>query len=271
MLTDQHYVTVRKYRDKYKIVVIPGYDPTIDKTSVGCSSHDEKLDCNVSRARAKIYEYAYCNDWQWFVTITLDKLKYDRYNLEKFHKDLTKWLNNYKRKIGNKIDFLLIPETHEDGAWHIHGLLNGLPVEFLKQFQHGDRMSKEIADRVRSGEVIYNWLDCAKKFGFVTLTSVRSHAAVSAYVTKYATKDLSRLVNEVRGHMYYVSRGLNTSDEVKKGFVYTGNMNMSFDFEGKFCSVKWVKDLADVYRVFDLDDTVHNIDLNIEDFEELEL
>lgn len=260
----QHYVTVRKYRDKYKIVVMPGYDPNDHGSSLklGCSSYDEKLDCSVSRSRGKIYEYAYCNDWDWFVTMTLDPKKYDRYDLDTWHKDLTKWLNNYKRKIGNKIDFLLIPEKHNNGAWHIHGLLAGLPESVLSPFPEGTPLY---------GSEYLNWQDYSKKFGYCSVGAVKSHEAVCGYVTKYATKDLSRLVSVVGAPMYYVSRGLNISEEYKKDFVYTGFLNMSFDYEGKYCSVKWVDDLPSVNRVFDQDDTIHNIDLDLSDFEELEV
>ena len=35
--------------------------------------NDEKLDSNISRARSRVYEYAMCNPWQHFVTLTLNK------------------------------------------------------------------------------------------------------------------------------------------------------------------------------------------------------
>ena len=37
--------------------------------------NDEKLDSNISRARSRVYEYAMCNPWQHFVTLTLNKKK----------------------------------------------------------------------------------------------------------------------------------------------------------------------------------------------------
>ncbi len=262
MLYEQHYVTVRKYRDRYKIVVMPGYDPDRSRSRADGFSFDQKLDVSVSRARAKIYEYAYCNDWEWFVTMTLDKQKYDRYDLETWHKDLTKWLQNYKRKIGKKIDFLLIPEKHSDGAWHIHGLLAGLPESVLSPFPKGTPLH---------GSDYLNWEDYAKKFGYCSVGAVKSHEAVCGYVTKYATKDLSRLVDQVGSHMYYCSRDLNISEEYKKGFVYTGSLDFSPDYEGKHCSIKWVDDLPSINRIFEQDDTIHMVDLDISEFEELEL
>ena len=58
------------------------------------SQNDFKLDEAISRARSKIFELAICNPWDYFFTGTLDKDKYDRADLSKFHKDFTKWLQN---------------------------------------------------------------------------------------------------------------------------------------------------------------------------------
>lgn len=261
MLYDQHYVVVRKYRDKYKIVVMPGYNPNRIKSG-DCSSYSEKLENNVSRSRQKIFEYAYCNDWDWFVTMTLDQTKYDRHDLNTWHEDLTHWLRNYKRKIGNKIDFLLVPERHKDGAWHIHGLLAGLPESVLSPFPVGTPLY--------DSEYL-NWHDYAKKYGFCSVGRVGNHEAVSKYITKYVTKDMARMNNEVGAHLYYCSRGLKKSEEFKKDFVYTGFLDFSPDYEGEYCSVKWVDDLPSVNRIFDQDDTIHTIDLDLSEFEELEM
>lgn len=44
--------------------------------------NDTKLDNNFSRARSMVLQYALCNPWDDFFTGTLDKAKYDRYNLD---------------------------------------------------------------------------------------------------------------------------------------------------------------------------------------------
>ena len=79
-----------------------------------------KFDSSLSRARSKFFELSYCNNWDYFITVTLDKNKYDRFNLEKFHKDFTTFLYEYKHR-KYKIAFLIIPEKHLSGAWHFHG------------------------------------------------------------------------------------------------------------------------------------------------------
>ena len=127
--------------------------------------NDEKLDRNISRAKGKIFELAFCNPWDFFFTATLNPAKYDRSNLEKFHNDLTRFLRRYV-----KIDFLLIPELHTDGeSWHMHGFLRGISIDSLKQFRIGDSMGKGIAEKVLKGDVVYNWPAYQEKFGFCDL------------------------------------------------------------------------------------------------------
>ena len=209
--------------------------------------NDSKVDENIARARSKIFELGYCNPWQWFFTGTLDGKKYDRTNLEKFHKDLTQWIRNYNKKHGIKIDFLLIPELHKDGkSWHIHGLLNGLPADHLHRFQIGDKMGKALADKVRRGDVVYSWSSYADKFGFCDLEGVKNHEAVCKYITKYCTEELGRCVTEVGAHLYYRSRGLNESRLIKKGTAHAWSAPLYNDgFSNDYCEVVWREVFSD--------------------------
>ena len=200
----------------------------------------EKMRESKSRARAKIFELAFCNPWQWFFTGTLDKSKYDRSDLKKWHKDFTKWLHNYSvRKIGHKLDFLLIPELHADGdSWHMHGLINGLPADHLDRFELGQKMSSRLAFKVRQGEVCYNWRAYAEKFGFCDLEPVKDYEAVSKYCTKYITKSLQHSVKEYGAHLYYHSRGLQTSQLVAVGTF--DDVLPAPEYSNDFCSVSWL-------------------------------
>ena len=60
--------------------------------------NENKLENNLSRAKSKIFQYAMCNDFEYFVTLTLDSKKYDRYNLSKFIKDLGQMIRNNRKK-----------------------------------------------------------------------------------------------------------------------------------------------------------------------------
>ncbi len=200
--------------------------------------NENKLDDNIARAKDRIFDLAYCNPWQYFFTGTLDASKYNRQDLEKFHKDLSQWILNQNKKDGFDIKFLLIPELHSDGkSWHMHGFIMGLPPEQLRQFRIGDRMGKAIADKVIRGDVVYNWPAYAAKFGFCDLEPIKNQEAVSKYVTKYINKNLGKCVSGLGAHLYYHSRGLKTAEVVKKGYFF-GKFPVSYC--GDFCTVGWL-------------------------------
>lgn len=89
---------------------------------------------NISRAKNTILGYGKCNEWDYFVTFTLDPYKYNRFNLDAWRKDFAQYIRNMRRKTGYEIKYLLIPERHQDGAWHMHGLIAGLPWDSLEKF-----------------------------------------------------------------------------------------------------------------------------------------
>ena len=74
-------------------------------------SNDEKLKNNICRARNKILEYVLCNDFVYFVTLTLKPDKFDRKNLQEFIKKLGKFINNYNNRKSANIKYLLIPSS----------------------------------------------------------------------------------------------------------------------------------------------------------------
>ena len=220
----------------------------VKKNVVKCSVNDDKLSCNISRAKSMIFEYAFCNEWDYFFTGTLDATKYVRSDLEKYHKDFTQWLRDYKKRTGQKIDFLLIPELHKDGkSWHMHGFLKGVPLEKLHQFQIGDKMGKYIAEKVKRGDTVYNWCDYADKFGFCDLEPIKSAEGVSKYITKYITKDLANCVTKLNAHMFYHSRPLSRAVTVKSG---TMSVNIIPDFENEYCRILTCDYSDDLYNKF---------------------
>lgn len=203
--------------------------------------NSEKLDNNIIRARNKIFEYAYCNQWDFFFTATLNPKKYDRTDLEKFRKDFSQWIRDESKKYGVEIKYLMIPELHSDGeSWHMHGFIKGLPVVHLKQFKVGDRMGKSLAQKVIQGEVLYNWEDYQKKFGFCDLEPIKNPEAVSKYVTKYVTKSLVNSVKELNAHLYYASKGLRTSEDIIKGTVRSDITAVPVStYESEYSVVSW--------------------------------
>lgn len=242
---DQTILKVYGYGENKKIKVIrmnwlrtAGIEDDAEYRAEKGSVNDFKLEENIQRAKNTIFEYAFCNPWDWFFTGTLDGKKYDRTNLDRFHKDLVIWFRDYGRQHNVQIKFLLVPELHMDGiSWHIHGFLRGLPKEHLKRFVIGDVMGKALAEKVKNGDEVYNWLPYAKKFGFCDLEPIRNAEAVSKYIMKYINKNLATSVKELNAHLYYHSRGLNKAQVIKKGAMAA---TITPTYENEYCSVAWL-------------------------------
>lgn len=237
----RNIAVLKDYGGKYKITVhnilrTSGIVCDDEVKPEKCSVNEDKLDNNISRAKAAIFELAFCNPWEFFFTATIDKTKYDRYDLEAFYKAFSHWLRNYNNRKETSIRYLIIPEQHKDGAWHLHGFMMGLPLEHLTLFSLKDKIPNHISLKLKSGEKVYKWEPYQKKFGFCDFEFIGNHEAVSKYVTKYITKDLSKCVSDVGAHMYYCSKGLNRATVVKHGKLVA---DLTPDYSNDYVSVYW--------------------------------
>lgn len=203
--------TIHRYTDQiYKIVHFKRPRSFVERSySVDRSTKDneEKLSQAVSRAKRVILELALCNRWDYFCTFTLDKDKYNRYDLHKWYKDFSQWIRDQRKKHGCMIRYILIPELHEDGAWHIHGLMVDLPEDLVSfselRYIRGWKVPNDLV------KANYKcWLSYHNKFGFCSLGDLKKPVAAGFYVTKYVAKSLDKSPLAVGQHLYYASHGL---------------------------------------------------------------
>lgn len=201
----------------------------------GDSSYECKLDPSLSRARRVVFEIALCNRWDWFCTVTLDQEKMDRYDLKKFQTALSQKIRDWRkvyRKRGHeeKVEFLLVPEQHQDGAWHMHGLLRGIPDDALSEFVPGKHPQR------LCGKGYLNWDDYSQHFGFCSLGRIKNPVACAYYIAKYITEDLNERKSELGSHLYYASQGL--SRAIKVADVYGGHsaLDKLLQYHFDFCS-----------------------------------
>ena len=136
----------------------------------------------------------------------------------------------------------------------MHGFLMGLPDEHLRLFTLSEKLPKYIREKLKNGQAVYEWEPYRKKFGFCDLEMVKDQFAVSAYVTKYITKDLDRTVKESGAHLYYCSQGLARSVVVFRG---KANDGLVYDYESDYNSIKW---LPEGTTIADLSRYVHQYD-----------
>lgn len=204
---------------------------------------------NIIRAKTTITELILSNDWSYFFTGTLDPVRYDRFNLARFKSHLSQFMRDQRKKWGREgvksFWYVLVPEQHEDGAWHIHGVLGGIPGEALASF------SGNVPQRLIDGSYL-NWPDYQKKFGFCSLGSIKDPVACAFYIRKYIAKGFTQDDFARHEHMFLASVGLQrrqhisdyfTPDSVlescldtfnpwvDRGYVY--NMPWYFGFDGE--------------------------------------
>lgn len=222
-----NYYSIRKYNDDYYKLTyhkMPLKAPGFDSKSFCERSRDvnkDKLSNNLIRAKNKIFELSMCNDFEYFVTLTLDPKKYDRYDLSNYIKDLGQFIRDYRKKYDVDIQYLLIPEQHSDGAWHMHGLVRGIPKEHLSNNLNGFK----------------SWNAYTDKFGFMSIDDIRSKEAVSKYITKYITKSIGG-VFEKNKKSYYATRGLNESVKIKEGTFSSSELErIPFNYENDFIKI----------------------------------
>lgn len=220
-----NYYNIKKYNDDYYKLTyckVPirksGYELDSDK-DYKRDKNEFKLDNNKSRARTRVFEIAMCNDWEYFITLTLSGKKYDRYNLPLFIKDFGQFIRDYRKKYKANIQYLLIPEKHEDEAWHMHGLIKNIPYEHLHINKNG----------------YLDWKAYKNKFGWVSLGKVQDKVAISKYITKYISKDIDNTVNEKNKKLYYCTRGLRRSERIKEGTLSIREIEkIAFSYENDY-------------------------------------
>lgn len=214
---------IHRYTDSiYKVVnfksTLPRLSPPVRSET---PKNENKLIQSLSRARRSVLELALCNEWAYFCTFTLDKDKYKRDDLPKFHKDMTQFCADLRKKYKKMgydfpIRYVFVPEEHKDGAWHMHGLLSDIsPV--LMSFADLRKQGQLVPDKLVKGGY-YNWPDYSKKFGFCSLGKICDPIATGFYVSKYITKQIDDCKLPVGAHAYYPSRPLNRAE--RHGDIY---------------------------------------------------
>lgn len=217
-------------------------DANVVKTKKG-SKNDRKLGCNIRSAKARIRELIMCNNWELMITVTINGTKYNREDLDKWKKDFLQWLQNYRKKYGIDLKYLLIPELHKDNiCWHMHGLIIGLPLNHLRKVVEGDDEYTRLEKRVRMGFEVYVWKAYERKFGYCDVEKIRNKEAVCNYLIKAINDNvyMNKGVNKLNAKMYYASKGLNRAIVVKRG-TQIDSINQVPTYGNKYCRIYWEK------------------------------
>lgn len=145
------------------------------------------------RARVAVRDLGLCNDFRFFVTLTLDQERIDRYDAREVIRHLNHWLDNNVRRKGLK--YVLVPEHHKDGAIHFHGFFN----DALEAVDSGHKD--------KQGHTVYN----LPGWGWGFSTAIQLYGERAAAVN-YACKYISKAQEKIGGRWYYSGGDLKRPD-----------------------------------------------------------
>lgn len=209
------------------------------RLALAASTPDRRFSQSISRARNRVFELARCNDWDYFITLTLDRFKQDRHDLDLYRSQLSMMVRNLNRKDGYDIKYLLVPEQHKDGAWHLHGFIRGIRADDLTTNANG----------------YIEWGSHARRFGFTSLSQIKSHKACSRYITKYVSKDWSDGMLRSGAHLFCASQGLNGRQEVRP--AAPGELpDIRWDYANEYVKIRWCKNQDELSRLLERGDQV---------------
>lgn len=249
------YASYKLWHRSYKRIIKDKYT-VLSQTSESPEKNLSRLKESISRTRRLIFEKACCNDWQHFITITISPEKgIDKFDRSEVVKSFCKWIKDRNRtdlKGKPPIKYLIIPEPHKSGEWHLHGLFMNIPSDELVINEYG----------------YLDWLPVRKAFGFVSFGSkpdysinfsagtIKNLQATARYVTKYITKDLFNISNNLDSGVksYYCSKGLNKSSELTKGQLIPYDADSFFECLADYCTEEninysdWSNDYVEIFN-----------------------
>lgn len=196
------------------------------KREKGKKSEGEDMLRSMRRARANLRRLALANSFEYFVTLTLDPGKIDRYDGRAVVKALSQWADNMVRRHG--LRYVLVPEQHKDGAFHFHGFFAGEGLEVVDSgtismagWEHPRRPCSE-AERAQwlaeGGHIVYNLPQWT--LGFTTaLELYGTYGSAVGYVCKYIGKQGGQ---RPLGRWYYSGGALAKPEKTYATLDYRG-------------------------------------------------
>lgn len=161
---------------------------------------ERSLSSSLSRTKHKIYDLVRGKAWELFVTFTFSPDVVNRYDFEECSAQVKAWLAMQRRRherVGFDLFYMVVPELHQDGAYHFHGILGNVSPELLG-------LESSVGDEYHV---------TSYTAGFSTATYVKDQGAVSSYITKYITKDLCAVSKGKK--RYWASRNLSSPSVVR--------------------------------------------------------
>lgn len=179
---------------------------------IDCDTRED----NLKRSKEKIFDIAFMNNFDYFVTLTFNDNIVNSKDEDEVHRVMRNWLNNMVKRYDFK--YLAVPEYHKTKRIHFHLLCSGN----LKLIDSGTVLipnrenpvklstAKKLCNDETQYRKVYN-LDNWKN-GFSTVIEFKKcddnasgTTAIAKYLTKYITKDLTKVLKS----FYYAGGHIN--------------------------------------------------------------
>ena len=173
-------------------------------TGVKISKPDNEsvLERSLRRAKKRIGDYILCNDFDLFVTFTMNSKHGDRKDSEASRKKLIGWLKNQRNRNG-KFRYIVVPEFHGDKkALHFHSLIGGYTGTVEQAIN-----PKTGRPLIQKGKPTFQIPGYTLGYTNVKLIGSKQEdrSRLSAYLKKYIIKDMPVFEGKQR---YWVSKHL---------------------------------------------------------------
>lgn len=169
---------------------------------------------SLSRTKRNIREICLSNDFEYFVTFTVNSKNADRFSLDECQCLIRKRLHGYKKRICKDLKYILITEKHRNGAFHFHGMMKGLRESDFYINNNGF-LSNKMFDKV----------------GFNSFCKIDgNYARCCNYIIKYITTDC---VKNSSNQVYFCSRGLRKADK----FDVKIDFELDYTFENDYVKI----------------------------------
>lgn len=168
-------------------------------------NREKSIRQSMSRTKEKIFGYVMANNFEYWATQTFNFKKVDRYDLDEIVKRYNQKLYNLKKRNYPALKWLIVPENHKDGAWHLHMFISGIPQDKIVYSGYNYFNKKK-----RFFRKVYNWVDTID-YGFNDYIYIGDiddieRYKIALYMTKYITKDLATI--RFNKKMFWSSKGL---------------------------------------------------------------
>lgn len=160
---------------------------------------DFSIYVSMQRTVNAIFNITRSNNWDLFCNFTFDKKRVNRYDYDMCMDCAKEYFKMIKKYYNKDFKYIIVPEKHKDGAWHIHGLcanIENVPLKWGGKIDNNDRK-------------VYNMVSYI--YGFTECTFLTDNFAACCYMTKYVTKNMC--YETMYRNRYFTSKNVHIAKE----------------------------------------------------------